>query len=90
MHHHPQPIHWSSEALVHLQQKLSLESNRKDIGKMFEVLTESISKRSDKHLSGRTSQNKVVIYPKGDHTVGDYVNVVITDCTTATLLGEPC
>lgn len=75
--------------IIDLQQKLSLKSNMKDIGKKFEVLTETISKRSDEHLSGRNSQNKVVVFPKENYKPGDYVDVVITDCTTATLIGKP-
>lgn len=75
--------------IIDLQQKLSLKSNMKDIGKKFEVLTESISKRSDEQLSGRNSQNKVVVFPKENYKKGDYVDVVITDCTTATLIGKP-
>lgn len=74
--------------IIDLQQKLSLQSNRKDIGKKFEVLIESVSKRSENHLSGRNSQNKVVIFPEANHKPGEYVGVVIKDCTTATLLGE--
>ncbi len=76
--------------IIDLQQKLSLKSNKKDIGRKFEVLAESVSKRSDEHLSGRTSQNKVVIFPKQNHKPGDYVKVVISDCTTATLIGKIC
>ncbi|MCD4680656.1 MAG: tRNA (N6-isopentenyl adenosine(37)-C2)-methylthiotransferase MiaB [Bacteroidales bacterium] len=75
--------------IIDLQQKLSLKSNMKDIGEKFEVLTESISKRSDEQLSGRNSQNKVVVFPKENYKTGDYVDVVITDCTTATLIGKP-
>lgn len=75
--------------IIELQQQLSLESNKKDIGRTFEVLAESLSKRSKQHLSGRTSQNKVVIFPKQGYEIGDYVNVYINDCTTATLIGQP-
>jgi len=74
--------------IIDLQQKLSHNSNNRDIGKIFEVLVESVSKRSDDFLSGRNSQNKVVIFPKGDHKPGDYVNVKVTSCTTATLIGD--
>jgi tRNA-2-methylthio-N6-dimethylallyladenosine synthase len=75
------------QEIVDLQQKLSYQSNLKDIGKTFKVLAESLSKRSDEHLSGRTAQNKVVIFPRKDYKPGDYVHVQITSCTPATLLG---
>jgi tRNA-2-methylthio-N6-dimethylallyladenosine synthase len=74
--------------IIDLQNKLSLESNRRDIGRTFEVLVESLSKRSDAHLSGRTTQNKVVVFPKQHYQPGDYVFVKVNDCTSATLLGE--
>lgn len=73
--------------IISLQNRLSLESNRKDIGKTFEVLVENVSKRSDEQLSGRTSQNKVVIFDRDTYKIGDYVNVKIDDCTSATLMG---
>jgi tRNA-2-methylthio-N6-dimethylallyladenosine synthase len=76
------------EEIVQMQNRLSLESNRKDIGKTFEVLIEGDSKRSDKDWMGRTSQFKVVVFPKErDHKPGDYVQVRIHDCTQGTLLG---
>ena len=74
--------------IVQLQQGLSFESNKKDVGKIFEVLVENTSKRSKDQLSGRTSQNKVVVFPKKEFKAGDYVLVKILDCTAATLLGE--
>lgn len=74
--------------IIDLQQQLSLESNQRDVGKTFEVLVEGTSKRSDSQLFGRNSQNKVVIFPKGDHKPGDYVNVTVKSCTAATLIGE--
>lgn len=76
------------QEIIALQQKLSHESNLKDVGKTFEVLVEGISKRSDEKLFGRSSQGKVVVFPKKDYVKGDYVKVKITDCTTATLRGE--
>lgn len=76
------------QEIISLQQKLSHTSNKKDIGKTFEVLVESFSKKSREELAGRNSQNKVVVFPKGDHQPGDYVNVKIVSCTTATLKGE--
>jgi tRNA-2-methylthio-N6-dimethylallyladenosine synthase len=76
--------------IVAMQNQLSLESNKKDIGKTVEVLIESSSKKSDDHWSGRSSQNKVVVFAKADHNYkpGDYVNVKINSCTQGTLLGE--
>ena len=76
------------EEVIALQGELSMESNRRDIGKTFRILVEGASKRSDDQLFGRNSQNKVIIFPKGDQKVGDYVDVVVKDCTPATLLGE--
>jgi tRNA-2-methylthio-N6-dimethylallyladenosine synthase len=73
--------------IIDLQKKLSHESNKKDIGKIYRILAESVSKRSGDHLSGRSSHNKVVIFPRQNFKPGDYVNVLITDCTPATLLG---
>jgi len=74
--------------VIRLQQKLSLQSNKNDIGKIFEVLVEGKSKRSHDHLSGRNSQNKVVVFPSAGFKPGDYVKVRITSCSTATLKGE--
>ncbi|MEE0937121.1 MAG: tRNA (N6-isopentenyl adenosine(37)-C2)-methylthiotransferase MiaB [Bacteroidales bacterium] len=76
------------EEIIELQRKLSLQSNRNDVGKEFEVLVEGQSKRNDKQLFGRTSQNKVVIFDCKDFKPGDYVKVKIVDCTSATLFGE--
>ena len=74
--------------IINLQNKLSEASNKRDVGKEFEVLVEGLSKRSDKQLFGRTSQNKVVVFDRGDHKVGDYVRCRITGCSSATLFGE--
>jgi tRNA-2-methylthio-N6-dimethylallyladenosine synthase len=76
------------QEIIALQNDLSLESNRRDVGREFEVLVESESKRNSAQLSGRTSQNKVVVFDRGDHRIGDYVRVRVTGCTAATLLGE--
>lgn len=76
------------EEIIQLQQELSLQSNTKDIGKIFEVLVESTSRRSKEKLSGRNTQNKVVVFPKKNHQIGDYVRVKVTSCTAATLMGE--
>jgi tRNA-N(6)-(isopentenyl)adenosine-37 thiotransferase enzyme MiaB len=74
--------------IIALQNKLSLQSNKKDVGKVFEVLIEGSSKRSKEQLFGRTSQNKVCVFPAGEERVGDYVLVKIVSCTSATLIAE--
>ncbi len=74
--------------IIDLQNHLSEESNKRDVGKEFEILVECTSKRSDEQLSGRTSQNKMVVFDRGDHKIGDYVKVRITGCSSATLFGE--
>jgi tRNA-2-methylthio-N6-dimethylallyladenosine synthase len=58
------------------------------IGKTVEVLIEGTSKKSDLHWKGRNSQNAMVIFPKGDEQVGDFVHILVEDCTSATLLGK--
>jgi len=73
--------------IIALQQKLSYNSNKKDTEKVFSVLAEGVSKRSGDHLFGRNSQNKVVVFPKNNHHPGDYVNIRISHCTPATLIG---
>jgi len=74
--------------IIALQNELSLESNRKCIGKSFEVLVEGKSKRSDKELFGRTSQNKTCVFPACGHKPGDYVMVKVLSCSSATLISE--
>ena len=74
--------------IINLQQKLSLESNRKEIGKTVEVLIEGVSKRSENEYCGRTSQNKVVVFNKMEYLPGEYLQVKITGTTSATLRGE--
>lgn len=74
--------------IINLQNELSLESNRRDVGKVFEVLVEGDSKRSADRIFGRNSQNKVIVFDKGGHRAGDYVRVKVTSCSSATLLGE--
>ena len=74
--------------IIALQNELSRASNLRDVGREFEVLVEGTSKRDENQLSGRTSQNKVVVFDRGGHGVGDYVRVRITGCTPATLFGE--
>lgn len=74
--------------IIALQGKLSLESKKRDIGKTFEVLVEGTSKKSKEQLFGRTSQNKVVVFPATNLKPGDYSNVIVHRCTSATLIGE--
>lgn len=75
--------------IIKLQNQLSADSNKKDIDSVQEVLAEGFSKKSRADLSGRNSRNKVVVFPKGNYKAGDYVQVKITDCTAATLIGSP-
>jgi tRNA-2-methylthio-N6-dimethylallyladenosine synthase len=74
--------------MITLQNRLSAKSKKSDIGRAVEVLIEGFSKRSDEHLSGRTSQNKVVVFPAGDYKKGEYAKVLIERCTSATLIGK--
>ena len=74
--------------IIELQNQLSAESNAKDVGKTFEVMVEGVSKRSKEQLFGRTQQNKVVVFDRGNHRIGDFVNVRITEASSATLKGE--
>ena len=76
------------QGMIDLQNRLSEESNMRDVGKVFEVLVEGFSKRSREQLFGRTSQNKVVIFNKGSHRVGQFVNLRIVRASSATLFGE--
>lgn len=74
--------------IIELQGKLSEQSKKNDVGKRFEVLIEGESKKSKDEFFGRTSQNKVVVFPKLNHKIGEFVFVEITDCTPATLIGR--
>ncbi len=76
------------QEIVDLQRKLSYQRNQREVGKVHKVLIEGFSKRSQEHLQGRNSQNKVVIFPKEKYCKGEYVNVLVTDFTAATLLGK--
>jgi tRNA-2-methylthio-N6-dimethylallyladenosine synthase len=76
------------QEVIELQQKLSHESNKQDVGNTFELLAEGVSRKSKDFLSGRNSQNKVIIFPKKNFKAGDYVNVKVIRCTPATLIGE--
>ncbi len=76
------------EEIIATQQELSMQSNRRDVGKTFEVLVEGVSKKSKTQLFGRNSQNKVVVFENNGFNAGDFVEVKIKDCTSATLIGE--
>lgn len=77
------------QQIIDLQNQLSLESNQRDVGKVFEVLVEGKSKKSSSRVSGRNSQNKMVVFTDKGFQPGDYVMVKIQSCTSATLKGEP-
>ena len=77
------------EEIIALQNRLSLESNRRDIGKEFTVLVEGPSKKNPDELCGRNQQNKMCVWPDTTHRPGDFVKVKVRDCTQATLLCEP-
>jgi tRNA-2-methylthio-N6-dimethylallyladenosine synthase len=74
--------------IIQTQAKASEKSKQKDIGKVFEILVEGVSKKSDNDLYGRNSQNNVVIFPRSIYKPGDYVNIEITRCSSATLFGK--
>ena len=74
--------------IIEKQRAHSMMHNQSRVGKTYKVLVEGLSKRSDKHLFGRTTHNTVAVFPKKQHKPGDYVMVKITDCNSATLIGE--
>ncbi len=74
--------------LIHLQTEMSAVANKRDEGKLFDVIVEGYSKRSRQQLFGRTEQNKVVVFDKGRHHIGETVRLHITGSTSATLMGE--
>lgn len=74
--------------IIQLQQKHSLYRTKQFVGKTVEVLIEGTSKKSDSHWKGRNSQNVVVVFPKGNEKIGDFVNIYVEDCTSATLIGK--
>ena len=74
--------------MIELQTQLSAEANAKDVGKVFDVLVEGYSKRSREQLCGRTEQNKMVVFDKGTHHIGETVKVRIKESSSATLKGE--
>jgi tRNA-2-methylthio-N6-dimethylallyladenosine synthase len=73
--------------IIALQNRLSAESNERCIGRTYEVLVEGVSKRSREQLFGRTEQNRVVVFDRGTHRIGDFVTVRITEASSATLKG---
>ncbi len=74
--------------IIDVQRRMSLERNKEAIGKVHRVLIENTSKKSKEHFSGRNDQNKIVVFPKENHQLGTYVDVLVTDCTSATLKGH--
>ena len=74
--------------IIALQNRLSAEANARCVGKTYEVLVEGVSKRSRDQLFGRTEQNRVVVFDRGTHRVGDFVTVKVTESSSATLKGE--
>ena len=76
------------QELVDVYRKHSANTMQKELGKTFKILIEGFSKKSEDFLQGRTDQNKVVIFPKGDYVKGQYVQVKIDRCTAGTLFGE--
>lgn len=76
------------EEIIRLQNRLSLESNRRDIGRIVEVLAEGVSKKKKQEYFGRSSENKVVVFPNTGIEIGDFVRVKVLDCTQTTLIGE--
>ncbi len=74
--------------IIALQNEIAKESNHNDIGKVYEVLVEGFSKRSKEQMSGRTSQNKMVVFPREGRHIGEFIKVKIMTSTSATLIGE--
>jgi tRNA-2-methylthio-N6-dimethylallyladenosine synthase len=76
------------QEVINLQRQHSLERNLASVGKVLKVLIEGFSKKSEKDFQGRSDQNKVVVFPKENYNVGDYVDVLITECSSGTLIGK--
>ncbi len=76
------------QEIIELHRKHSLESNQKDVGKTFKVLIEGVSKKSKDQLYGRNDQNKAIVFSKGNHEPGEYVQVKVEECTSGTLIGK--
>ncbi len=74
--------------IIQKQTEHSLKRNKLDVGKVYKVLIEGFSKRSEEYLQGRNSANKVIVFPKGNYKKGEYVHVLVEDCTGATLMGK--
>lgn len=74
--------------IIALQNELSMKSNQNDVGKTFRVLVEGPSKKNPEELCGRSGSNKMCVFPGGGHKAGDYVDVKVLSCTSATLIGE--
>jgi tRNA-2-methylthio-N6-dimethylallyladenosine synthase len=74
--------------VIQLQMQNSHAANQKALGKVFKVLVEGTSKKSQEEMCGRNDQNTMIVFPKGDSKVGDYVMVKVKECTAATLIGE--
>ncbi len=76
------------QEIISLQHQHGYESNVKDIGKTFTVLVEGVAKKSNEQMRGRNSQNKMIVFPRQDFQPGDYVDVKVDECTSATLIGH--
>jgi tRNA-2-methylthio-N6-dimethylallyladenosine synthase len=76
------------QEIIDIQTKINKELNEKEIGEIHEVLVEGISKRDENDFRGRNSQNKVIIFPRENFNIGDYVNVQVEKSTSATLIGK--
>jgi tRNA-2-methylthio-N6-dimethylallyladenosine synthase len=76
------------QEIIDVQHEVAEQTKMSDLGREFEVLVEGVSKKSKHELFGRTSQNKVVVFPSETHKIGDYVHVVVEKCTSATLIGK--
>lgn len=74
--------------IIALQNRLSLESNMKEVGRRYEVLIDGVSKRNSEELCGRTTNNKVCVFPAGGHKIGEYVTVEVLSCSSATLISK--
>jgi tRNA-2-methylthio-N6-dimethylallyladenosine synthase len=74
--------------IIERQRAHSLKSNQADVGKIYKVLIEGPSKKSDAYLQGRNTANKVIVFPRNGHRKGEYVHVQVDSCTGATLIGK--
>jgi tRNA-2-methylthio-N6-dimethylallyladenosine synthase len=78
------------QEIIEKQQSISLRRNNLDLNKIHSVLVEGVSKRSDEYLQGRNPANKVIVFPREGAKKGQYVDVLVKNCTAATLIGEIC